>query len=98
MIDMPARQIHGVPRIRGSKCRDKRPGFDALHKDASRRQFDIVIAWSVDRLGRSLQDLIGFLSASALTLPCTNRASKPRHPKGELRLPFFVCSKQAAAT
>ena len=59
-----------------------------MHKEASRRKFDIVIAWSVDRLGRSLQDLIGFLSASALTSPCRSRASKPRHPKGELRLPF----------
>jgi DNA invertase Pin-like site-specific DNA recombinase len=27
-----------------------------------RRKFDIVMAWSVDRLGRPLQDLIGFLS------------------------------------
>ena len=26
------------------------------------RQFDVVMAWSVDRLGRSLQDLVGFLS------------------------------------
>ena len=48
--------------ISGAKGRDKRPGFDAMHKDASRRKFDIVMAWSVDRLGRSLQDLIGFLS------------------------------------
>jgi DNA invertase Pin-like site-specific DNA recombinase len=48
--------------ISGSKGRDNRPGFDAMHKDASRRKFDIVMAWSVDRLGRSLQDLIGFLS------------------------------------
>ena len=47
--------------ISGAKGRDKRPGFDAMHKDASRRKFDIV-SWSVDRLGRSLQDLIGFLS------------------------------------
>jgi DNA invertase Pin-like site-specific DNA recombinase len=50
---------HGVS---GAKGRDKRPAFDALHKDATRRQFDVVMAWSVDRLGRSLQDLIGFLS------------------------------------
>jgi DNA invertase Pin-like site-specific DNA recombinase len=27
-----------------------------------RRRFDVVMAWSVDRLGRSLQDLVGFLS------------------------------------
>jgi hypothetical protein len=48
--------------ISGAKGRDERPAFDALCKDAARRQFDMVIAWSVDRLGRSLQDLIGFLS------------------------------------
>ena len=27
-----------------------------------KRQFDVIMAWSVDRLGRSLQDLVGFLS------------------------------------
>jgi DNA invertase Pin-like site-specific DNA recombinase len=50
---------HGVS---GAKGRDKRPAFDALHKAAARREFDVVMAWSVDRLGRSLQDLIAFLS------------------------------------
>jgi DNA invertase Pin-like site-specific DNA recombinase len=48
--------------ISGAKGRDERPAFDALCKDAARRQFDMVMAWSVDRLGRSLQDLISFLS------------------------------------
>jgi DNA invertase Pin-like site-specific DNA recombinase len=38
--------------ISGSKGRDQRPGFDAMHKDAARRRFDVVMAWSVDRLGR----------------------------------------------
>jgi DNA invertase Pin-like site-specific DNA recombinase len=50
---------HGIS---GAKGRDQRPAFDALCKDAARRQFDIVMAWSVDRLGRSLKDLINFLS------------------------------------
>jgi len=50
---------HGIS---GAKGRDKRPAFDALCRDASTRQFDVVMAWSVDRLGRSLQDLIAFLS------------------------------------
>ena len=50
---------HGIS---GSKGRDKRPAFDALHKAAARREIDIVMAWSVDRLGRSLQDLVAFLS------------------------------------
>jgi DNA invertase Pin-like site-specific DNA recombinase len=48
--------------ISGAKGRDKRPALDALLKDATRRRFDIVMAWSVDRLGRSLQDLVGFLA------------------------------------
>lgn len=30
-------------------------------KGVARRDFDLVAAWSVDRLGRSLQDLIGTL-------------------------------------
>ena len=49
---------HGVS---GAKGRDKRPAFDRLHQDATRRRFDLVMAWSVDRLGRSLQDLVAFL-------------------------------------
>jgi DNA invertase Pin-like site-specific DNA recombinase len=48
--------------ISGTKGKDKRPAFNALHKAAARREFDVVMAWSVDRLGRSLQDLVGFLS------------------------------------
>ena len=48
--------------ISGAKGRDKRPGFDALLRGAVRREFDMVAAWSVDRLGRSVQDLVGFLT------------------------------------
>jgi DNA invertase Pin-like site-specific DNA recombinase len=45
----------------GVKGRDKRPGFDRLLKDATARKANMIAAWSVDRLGRSLRDLIGFL-------------------------------------
>ena len=48
--------------VSGAKSRKDRPAFDALWKDAARRRFDIIMAWSVDRLGRSLQDLVAFLS------------------------------------
>jgi DNA invertase Pin-like site-specific DNA recombinase len=47
--------------ISGGKGRDQRPGYDALLRDATKRRFDLVATWSVDRLGRSLQDLVGFL-------------------------------------
>ena len=48
--------------ISGAKGRDSRPGFDRLLKAATQRKIDVVAAWSVDRLGRSLQDLVGFLA------------------------------------
>jgi DNA invertase Pin-like site-specific DNA recombinase len=48
--------------VGGAKGRDKRPQFDKLCTDATKRQFDVVMAWSVDRLGRSLQDLVAFLT------------------------------------
>jgi DNA invertase Pin-like site-specific DNA recombinase len=44
--------------ISGAKGRQQRPGLDKLLKDASRAGFDIVLAWALDRLGRSLADLI----------------------------------------
>jgi DNA invertase Pin-like site-specific DNA recombinase len=54
-------EVYADNGISGSKGRFSRPAFDRLHQDATRRRFDIVMAWAVDRLGRSLQDLIAFL-------------------------------------
>ena len=48
--------------VSGAKGRDKRPEFDRLLKAATNRKIDVVAAWSVDRLGRSLQDLVAFLA------------------------------------
>ena len=47
--------------VSGAKHREYRKEFDKLLKGAVGREFDLVAAWSVDRLGRSQQDLIGFL-------------------------------------
>jgi DNA invertase Pin-like site-specific DNA recombinase len=49
---------HGIS---GAKSRQQRPQFDALLHGVARRDFDMIAAWSVDRLGRSLQDLLAFL-------------------------------------
>ncbi|MGY8704595.1 recombinase family protein [Bradyrhizobium sp. 18BD] len=48
--------------ISGAKGRDHRPSFDRLLRDATTRKINMIAAWSVDRLGRSLQDLVGFLT------------------------------------
>jgi DNA invertase Pin-like site-specific DNA recombinase len=47
--------------ISGAKGRDKRPALDAMLKGVARREFDLVAAWSVDRLGRSLRHLVELL-------------------------------------
>ena len=47
--------------ISGAKGRDQRPGLDKLLQAVARKEFDLVAAWSVDRLGRSLIDLVGIL-------------------------------------
>jgi DNA invertase Pin-like site-specific DNA recombinase len=54
-------EVYEDAGISGSKGRADRPAFDRLHDDAVRRRFDLVMAWSVDRLGRSLRDLVNFL-------------------------------------
>jgi DNA invertase Pin-like site-specific DNA recombinase len=48
--------------ISGAKGRDARPGLDALMKGVSRRDFDMVLAWSVDLLGRYLTGLLELLT------------------------------------
>ena len=52
-------QVYSDAGISGAKSRNGRPGLDSMLKDASRRKFDIVMAWAIDRLGRSLIDLQG---------------------------------------
>ena len=41
-------KVHKDHGISGTRGRDKRPAFDKLCRDAARREFDLVMAWSVD--------------------------------------------------
>ena len=45
----------------GAKGRQDRKGFDRLIKGSIRKEWDSILVWSVDRLGRSLKDLVSFL-------------------------------------
>lgn len=54
-------EVYADNGISGSTGRDKRPEFDRLCRDAVRRRFDLIMAWSIDRLSRSLRDLVNFL-------------------------------------
>ena len=87
---------HGIS---GAKGRDKRPAFDAPCRDASRRQFDVVMAWSVDRLRRSLKGLVGFLSElHALSIySCISAGPRHHHAsrEGDVRHARGVCRVRA---
>jgi DNA invertase Pin-like site-specific DNA recombinase len=52
-------KIYSDAGISGATGREKRPGLDAMLKDATKGKIDVVMAWAVDRMGRSLSDLIG---------------------------------------
>jgi DNA invertase Pin-like site-specific DNA recombinase len=59
-------------------------------KDASRRKFDIVMAWAIDRLGRSLIDLldtIQHLEACGVDLYLDQQALRHDHADGQARFP-----------
>jgi DNA invertase Pin-like site-specific DNA recombinase len=48
--------------LSGTLSRDKRPALNSLIKDAYRKKFDSVVCWDISRLGRSMKELILFLS------------------------------------
>jgi DNA invertase Pin-like site-specific DNA recombinase len=78
--------------ISGSKGRDGRPGLDQMLKDAQRRKFDVVMAWAIDRIGRSLIDLLGTiqtLEACGVDLYLDQQSIDTTTPTGKLM--FQVC-------
>lgn len=73
--------------ISGSKGREARPGLDEMLKGAQRRRFDVVMAWAIDRLGRSLIDLletIQTLEACSVDLYLDQQAIDTTTPAGRL--------------
>src|SRR5215813_4424776 len=80
-------EVYNDAGISGAKGRNGRPGLDAMLKDASRRKFDIVMAWAIDRLGRSLIDLldtIQHLEACGVDLYLDQQAIDTTTPMGKL--------------
>jgi DNA invertase Pin-like site-specific DNA recombinase len=77
--------VHTDAGVSGTKGRDRRPGFDALLRGVARREFDGIAVWSICRLGRSLQDLVGFLAeiqARGVGLYCHTQALDSTTPSG----------------
>jgi len=80
-------EVYSDAGISGAKGRNGRPGLDTMLKDASRRRFDIVMAWAKDRLGRSLSDLldtIQHLEACGVDLYLDQQSIDTTTPMGKL--------------
>ena len=85
-------EVYDDAGISGAKGRADRPGLDQMLNDASRRHFDIVLVWAIDRLGRSLIDLPGtiqHLEAVGVDLYIDQQSIDTTTPMGKLI--FQVC-------
>ncbi len=80
-------EVYNDAGISGAKGRNGRPGLDSMLKDASRRKFDVAMAWAIDRLGRSLIDLLNMiqqLEACGVDLYLDQQAIDTTTPMGKL--------------
>ena len=71
--------------IAGAKGRDQRPAFDTMLKDAVQRRFDILMVWSIDRLGRSVLHVVNALAeldAAGVALYSDQQAIDSTTPSG----------------
>src|SRR5271169_1767609 len=71
--------------ISGAKGRDQRPAFDTMLKDAVRRRFDVLMVWSIDRLGRSVlhvANALAELDAAGVALYCDREGIDSSTPMG----------------
>ena len=75
---------HGI-----SGSTERRPGLDALIRDARRRRFDALIVWRLDRLGRSLRHLVTLLDELqhlGIAFVALNQAIDTTTPAGRLQM------------
>src|SRR5215469_13410125 len=73
--------------ISGARGRNERPGLDEMLKHAQRHRFDVVMVWAIDRIGRSLIDLLGtiqHLEACGVDLYLDQQAIDTTTPSGNL--------------
>ena len=81
--------------ISGAKGRDQRPAFDTMLKDAVRRRFDVLMVWSIDRLGRSVlhvANALAELDAAGVALYSDQQAIDSTTPMGRAMIQMASCS------
>jgi DNA invertase Pin-like site-specific DNA recombinase len=79
--------------ISGVKGRDQRPAFDQLTRLVIQRKVDVVLAWDISRLGRSLQHLVEFmntLQSASVDLYVHQQAIDTSTPSGRMVFGIFA--------
>lgn len=82
-------QTYADNGISGAKDRSARPSFDAAMKDAVRRRFDVLMVWSIDRLGRSTATVataLAELEAARVAIYADREAMDATTPHGRAML------------
>ncbi len=80
---------HGIS---GAKGRIDRPGFDEIFRMIQRKEVDLILCWSIDRLGRSIQDLVSFMNEvqhSGIDLYVHQQAINTSTPAGRMIFSIF---------
>ena len=81
-----------IDHISGAK--DSRPELNRLMADARRREFDLVLVWKLDRLGRSLRHLVNTLAefeALGIGLVSMRESLDPTTPMGRMMFGMVAC-------
>ena len=85
----PVVTVYDDAGISGAQDRDKRPGFNAMLKDGTRRRLDVRMVWSIDRLGRSTRAVVNALAdleASGVAIYADKEAVDATTPHGRAML------------
>jgi len=78
--------------ISGAKGRDQRPSFDRLFQMVQRKEIDVVMFWSIDRIGRSIQHLVSFMTevqATGVDLYIHQQSINTATPAGRMVFGIF---------
>jgi DNA invertase Pin-like site-specific DNA recombinase len=83
--------------ISGSMGRDDRPGLNRLYRLIEEKSVDMILSWSVDRIGRSMPHLVQFLThlqENNVDLYCHKEQLNTATPAGRMLFNIFSATAE----